>query len=58
VIVLGSWPHQADLHLRLEHSDWSGLNHGYGRLVGRQCTLSSSGRGAATRERHATVWLS
>jgi hypothetical protein len=58
VIALGSWPHQADLHLRLERSDWSGLDHGYGRLTGRQCTLSSSGRGAAARERRATVWLS
>lgn len=57
VIALGGWPHQADLQLRLEHSEWSGLDHGFGRLTGRRCTLHSSGRGAAAQERRATVRL-
>lgn len=57
LVVLGDWPHQVDLHLRLEHSAWQGLEHGYGRLTGRQCALSSSGRGAGARERRVSAWF-
>jgi hypothetical protein len=58
VIALGGWPQQVDLHLRIARSSWTGLDHGYGRILGRHCALTSSGRGAAARERRATVWLS
>lgn len=57
LLVLGEWDQQVDLHIRIERSEWSGLDQGYGRLTGRRCSLVSSGRGAAARERRVTTWL-
>jgi hypothetical protein len=57
LFVLGHWPQQVDLSLRIEQSAWIGLSHGYGRLTGRECTLLAEGRGAAARARRATVRL-
>ena len=57
LLLLGTWPQQVDLDLRVERSVWSGLHHGYGRLTEQECTIAVRGRGAAARERRATVRL-
>lgn len=57
VLVLGGWPNQVDLRLRIERSDWSGLDQGYGRLTGRHAAIVADGRGAAARPRRVTTWL-
>jgi hypothetical protein len=57
LVAVGGWPESVDLRLRLDRSEWAGLDHGYGRLTGRQCRITSSGRGAAARERQVTAWL-
>ena len=57
LVSIGSWPEQADLKLRIEGSEWAGLDAGYGRLAARRCAISASGRGAAARERRITTWL-
>lgn len=48
-----AWPH-ADLSLRMESADWSGIGTGYGRLRERRVTVRAEGRG---RSRAAGLWL-
>jgi hypothetical protein len=50
------WP-QADLRLAVEPGPWSGIGAGYGRLTGRQVTVTVSGRGEAVRQRSSRLWL-
>jgi hypothetical protein len=57
LLVTGSWPEPVDLRIRLAAGEWTGIEDGYGRLTGRRCTLTSSGRGAAAREQQVTAWL-
>ena len=57
LVSIGSWPEQPDLKLRIEASEWTGLDTGGGRLTARRCAISASGRGAAARERRITTWL-
>jgi hypothetical protein len=57
LVAVGGWPEPVDLRLRLDGSEWAGLDQGYGRLTGRRCRIASTGRGAAARERRVTVWL-
>lgn len=57
LVAIGSWPEQVDVRLRIESSEWMGLDSGAGRLTARRCAISASGRGAAARERRITTWL-
>jgi hypothetical protein len=54
-VAAGSWPGEAALRLRAEHSSWSGLGRGEGLLGERVVRVAVSGRGAAGRERVADV---
>lgn len=55
LVAAGSWPGEAALRLRAEHSSWSGLDRGEGLLASRVLRVAVSGRGAAGRERIADV---
>ena len=55
LVAAGSWPGEAALRLRAEHSSWSGLGGGEGLLGQRVLRVAVSGRGAAGRERIADV---
>ena len=55
LVAAGSWPGEAALRLRAEHSSWSGLGRGEGLLGQRVLRVAVSGRGAAGRERVADV---
>jgi hypothetical protein len=55
LVAVGSWPGEAALRLRAEHSSWSGLGCGEGLLGRRVLRVAVSGRGAAGRERIADV---
>jgi hypothetical protein len=53
----GSWPEAVDLSLTATPTLWQGLGQGYGYLQARSVTVSAIGRGAASRERRAQLWL-
>jgi hypothetical protein len=55
LVAAGSWPGEAALRLRAEHSSWSGLDRGEGLLGRRVLRVAVSGRGAAGRERIAEL---
>ena len=55
LVAAGSWPGEAALRLRAEHSTWSGLGCGEGFLGSRVLRVAVSGRGAAGRERFADL---
>ncbi len=46
-----------DLRFRVTDVDWEGLGWGHGCLRARKVTIESSGRGAASRPRRASLWL-
>ena len=55
LVATGSWPGEAALRLRAEHSSWSGLGRGEGLLAQRVLRVAVTGRGAAGRERVAEL---
>ncbi|MEW6473047.1 MAG: hypothetical protein AB1679_12320 [Actinomycetota bacterium] len=55
LVAAGSWPGEAALRLRAEHSSWSGLARGEGLVADRVLRVVVSGRGAAGRERMAEL---
>ena len=57
LVPLGAWPEPADLRLAVTASTWRGLGQGHGSLRARQVEVLVAGRGAATRERRALLWL-
>jgi hypothetical protein len=60
LIVLGApsvWPEGPDVRLTVTSSQWSGLGQGHGALASRRLGVSSTGRGAAVRERRVSVPL-
>ena len=60
LVVLGSrrlGAEPVDLHLALTGGAWTGLGRGHGRLTARQVEVVARGRGAASRERRARLWL-
>lgn len=56
LVPLGDWP-QAGVRLTAESSRWEGLHSGHGHLRRRLLAVAASGRGAAARPRHASLWL-
>jgi hypothetical protein len=60
LVVVGSWPEAPDVRLSVAPSggvSWDGLAHGHGALRRRSLSVVAGGRGAAARERRATVEL-
>jgi hypothetical protein len=57
LVPLGAWPEPADLRLAVTASTWSGLGQGHGSLQARQVEVLVAGRGAASREHRALLWL-
>jgi hypothetical protein len=55
LVAAGSWPGDAGLRLRAEHSSWTGLGRGEGLLGQRVVRVAVTGRGAAGRERFAEL---
>jgi hypothetical protein len=53
LVATGSWPGEAALRLRAEHSSWAGLGRGEGLLAERTLRVAVTGRGSAGRERIA-----
>jgi len=51
------WPATADHRLTVADPSWVGLGGGAGRLEARRATVVAGGRGAASRERRARLWL-
>jgi hypothetical protein len=57
VLPRSPWP-GPDVRLVVGASTWTGpAGGGAGRLVARRAEVVAGGRGAAARERHATLWL-
>ena len=57
LVVVGAWPEGPDVRLTAAGVEWRGLDQGHGALTGRRLSVVGSGRGAAARERRATVDL-
>jgi hypothetical protein len=57
LVPLGAWPAAPDLWLAVAASAWQGLGQGHGRLEARRVEVVVGGRGAAARERRASLWL-
>jgi len=57
VVVGGGWPGAAGVHLSVARVEWIGVAAGHGRLRARRVEVVAGGRGAASRERRATLWL-
>jgi hypothetical protein len=51
-----TWP-RADVRLRAQDGQWSGIGAGYGRLRQRRVTVTVEGRGQAARPRSEQLWL-
>jgi hypothetical protein len=47
----------ADVRLSVAAATWDGLGQGHGRLRARRIDVVATGRGAASRERRASLWL-
>ena len=47
----------AAMQLSVQAAQWSGAEHGYGRLRQRRVTVFAHGRGHAARPRSAQLWL-
>jgi hypothetical protein len=47
----------ADVRLSVAGALWEGLGQGHGRLRARRIDVVATGRGAASRERRASLWL-
>ena len=48
---------RSPLRLTVTAAHWEGLGAGWGHLLGRRVTVETTGRGDATRPRHADLWL-
>ncbi len=57
VVASGRWPEAPDVRLAVVRSQWMGPGAGDGRLRARRVEVVGGGRGAASRERRATLWL-
>ncbi len=57
VVAAGGWPEAVDVRLAVTRSEWLGPGAGHGRLRGRRVEVVGGGRGAASRERRARLWL-
>ncbi|MGI8332924.1 hypothetical protein ACRYCC_23480 [Actinomadura scrupuli] len=54
--VAGDWA-GAQLRLRADTSEWTGLGDGHGQLTGRRTRVVAEGRGAAAQGRDTWIWL-
>ena len=57
VVAGGSSSFVADVRLSVAGAAWEGLGEGHGRLRARRVDVVATGRGAAVRERRASLWL-
>ena len=57
LVVVGAWPEGPDVRLSAGRVEWTGLEAGHGALRARRLAVVGGGRGAAARERRATVEL-
>ena len=48
---------QPEVRLRIERTQWTGIDSGHGRLLARRVEVSVGGRGAASRPRRMMMWL-
>lgn len=58
LVALGDrWDESVDLRLAVGGVQWLGLGDGNGHLRARRIEVMANGRGAAARERRASLWL-
>jgi hypothetical protein len=51
-----NWP-SVEVQLSAQHSHWTGIGNGYGRITARRLSVSATGRGRSARPRHTDLWL-
>jgi len=57
LVTTGASTPDADVRLTMTRGEWEGLGRGHGRLAARRVEVVATGRGAAARERRASLWL-
>jgi hypothetical protein len=57
LVVTGTSGIPADVRLSVVSAEWEGIGPGHGRLRARRMDVVATGRGAAARERRASLWL-
>ncbi len=56
LVAVGDWP-DSDVSLHGTASTWHGIGAGHGHLAARTIDVAVTGRRAASRPRHMTLWL-
>jgi hypothetical protein len=51
-----AWP-TVEIQLSAQHSHWTGIGDGYGRIKARRLTVSATGKGRSARPRTTELWL-
>ncbi|MGX7680768.1 hypothetical protein ACSMXN_17925 [Jatrophihabitans sp. DSM 45814] len=51
-----AWP-AVEVQLSAQHSHWTGIGDGYGRIKAHRVTVSAVGKGRSARPRTADLWL-
>jgi hypothetical protein len=51
-----NWP-AVEIQLTAQHTRWTGIGTGYGRIKARQLTVSATGKGRSARPRTTQLWL-
>jgi hypothetical protein len=51
-----AWP-AVEIQLSAQHSHWTGIGDGYGRIRARRLTVSATGKGRSARPRTTELWL-
>lgn len=52
-----AWPDAPDVALSITSSEWHGIGNGHGHLSARRVHVEATGRRAAARTRHVSLWL-
>jgi hypothetical protein len=56
LVIVGSWA-SSDIRIEGTTSTWHGIGRGYGHLAARTLEVTVTGRRAAARPHHTTLWL-
>jgi hypothetical protein len=56
LVVVGGWP-ESDVRIESASPRWHGIGRGHGHLAARSIDVTVTGRRAASRRKHATLWL-
>jgi hypothetical protein len=51
-----AWP-AVSVELSAQHSHWTGIGDGYGRITSHKLIVSATGKGRSAQSRKANLWF-